>query len=720
MTIKITKQLATVEDLAIGTGTVVQERNGVPLTLTKIDLITASKLASENAGEGAALVSMEGGPSVEVAVLAVLDRVIRVTSIAAMEAYSAPVGYVFSLNAGGRSGTFDVVAGDFSTELTADTLNGIYVGLADNATGTTKVAKRRDAGFLTAEMFGALFNGSDDSAAWNALATNMPAGSIISSTTPGGTSRCNSTVTFNKDVIFSCPGITVNMTAGDFNITGAIETLTATLSSNAEKANLTISVSDGTQFSAGDEIIIQNAVDFSFSLHRSVYQDGEFLTVLSVSGNDVTFETGLISTYLSAGSIEFHKVTPVKVKIKGINFIGQASANLVELDLVRDFYLESIDVKGGTYRALSIRRCYGGRIVGGNYFHNEPATSTNYGISIANSQGLEIIPESAFGTRHGVATGGYAGAGAVPCRNINIRTAAISSTDSHGADIHGNAENVYYIDCNISNGTGIGGKNCGVIGGTVSTPSGYGQPGLMWVEVAGGTIAFKRIDMNMPSNSLFPAFAPNSSTVLAKVAEDVLYVLDDISVIIPPTNTSDRIGSISNSANGNLSNVSASITNIRISGDQSSLTRVINTSISNPLSHPVAPVKCKKLIIDNIIVDYNFIDNWFIDSGNFVNTGSLVTLQKVSGFANLTVSASGYQSSAFVFRFPGYKVAPVIILASTGSTIGGGTYVIPLCNASTNATASIILTTMHSSEAVSIDRTQRVDVTAGFDNFVWP
>jgi len=37
MTIKITKQLATMEDLAIGTGTVIQERNGVPLTLNKIN-----------------------------------------------------------------------------------------------------------------------------------------------------------------------------------------------------------------------------------------------------------------------------------------------------------------------------------------------------------------------------------------------------------------------------------------------------------------------------------------------------------------------------------------------------------------------------------------------------------------------------------------------------------------------------------------------------------
>jgi hypothetical protein len=71
------------------------------------------------------------------------ERVIRATSVAAIEAYSASVGYVFSLNAGGRSGVFDVVAGDFVDELAADTLNGIYVGLSDDPTATNKVAKRR-------------------------------------------------------------------------------------------------------------------------------------------------------------------------------------------------------------------------------------------------------------------------------------------------------------------------------------------------------------------------------------------------------------------------------------------------------------------------------------------------------------------------------------------------------------------------------------------------
>jgi hypothetical protein len=112
-------------------------------------------LANDASGSGAALVSMEGGPSVEVAVL---DRVIRVTSIAAMEAYSAPVGYVFSLNAGGRSGVFDVIAGDFSAELAADAENGIYVGLADDQTATTKVARRRETK-IEVQHFGATGDG---------------------------------------------------------------------------------------------------------------------------------------------------------------------------------------------------------------------------------------------------------------------------------------------------------------------------------------------------------------------------------------------------------------------------------------------------------------------------------------------------------------------------------------------------------------------------------
>jgi len=145
MTIKITKQLATMEDLAIGTGTVVQERNGIPLTLNKIDFNS---------------------------------RVIRATSVAEIGAYSAPVGYVFSLNAGGRSGDFDVVAGDFSTELAADTLNGVYIGQADNPTATTKVARRRSEENVNVKWFGATGDGSDQTSFFNAAAAYAKSKSV--------------------------------------------------------------------------------------------------------------------------------------------------------------------------------------------------------------------------------------------------------------------------------------------------------------------------------------------------------------------------------------------------------------------------------------------------------------------------------------------------------------------------------------------------------------
>ena len=94
------------------------------------------------------------------------NRVIRVTSTAAMEAYSAPVGYVFSLNAGGRSGTFDVIAGNFSSAISADPNRFIYIPLADDTTASAKAVKRRFADFY--DIYAGI-EGSTDSAAWQAL-----------------------------------------------------------------------------------------------------------------------------------------------------------------------------------------------------------------------------------------------------------------------------------------------------------------------------------------------------------------------------------------------------------------------------------------------------------------------------------------------------------------------------------------------------------------------
>jgi hypothetical protein len=73
-----------------------------------------------------------------------------------MEAYSAPVGYVFSLNAGGRSGDFDVIAGAVPE---TDEFNGVYVTLANG-----NHAKRRFTGEADVRWFGAVGDNVFDNA----------------------------------------------------------------------------------------------------------------------------------------------------------------------------------------------------------------------------------------------------------------------------------------------------------------------------------------------------------------------------------------------------------------------------------------------------------------------------------------------------------------------------------------------------------------------------
>lgn len=184
-------------------------------------------LASGSPGKGASLVSMEGGPSVEEAVTQVeqdvtqanadiLDRVIRVTSIAEIESYSVGAGYVFSLNAGGQSGVFDVVAGDFSTELAADTFNGVYVGLSDDPTATTKVARRRERKCLTPEMFTATGDGVADDTAKVQAALNFAEDKVKG--VRGSTYLCSDELEITNDGIeFDLNGSTL-----DFQLTSTV------------------------------------------------------------------------------------------------------------------------------------------------------------------------------------------------------------------------------------------------------------------------------------------------------------------------------------------------------------------------------------------------------------------------------------------------------------------------------------------------------------------
>lgn len=86
------------------------------------DAVLRQDLADTSPGQGASLVLLEDGSSVE---SGVKSRVHRVSSRASMKAVNAPVDYQFSLDEGGRSGAFVVKSGTPPS----DPEEGIYVVL---------------------------------------------------------------------------------------------------------------------------------------------------------------------------------------------------------------------------------------------------------------------------------------------------------------------------------------------------------------------------------------------------------------------------------------------------------------------------------------------------------------------------------------------------------------------------------------------------------------
>jgi hypothetical protein len=122
--------------------------NGNDLLVLIGDDALRAQLISEVAGQGASLISMEGGPTVEAAVN---NRVIRVSSRTEMKTYDVPAGYQFSLSEGGRSGLFVVKAGTPP----ADTLEGLYVVLTNG-----NYAERMAVRFIDPAWYGADITGA--------------------------------------------------------------------------------------------------------------------------------------------------------------------------------------------------------------------------------------------------------------------------------------------------------------------------------------------------------------------------------------------------------------------------------------------------------------------------------------------------------------------------------------------------------------------------------
>jgi hypothetical protein len=137
--------------------------NGNDLLVLIGDDALRAQLISQVAGQGASLVSMEGGPTVQAAVTvaetAILNRVIRVLSRTEMKAYDVPAGYQFSLEEGGRNGKFVFDNSNLSAKVTIDTQEGVYVAPNSDPTGANGAFVRIQSG-IQGKWFGLLTDGT--------------------------------------------------------------------------------------------------------------------------------------------------------------------------------------------------------------------------------------------------------------------------------------------------------------------------------------------------------------------------------------------------------------------------------------------------------------------------------------------------------------------------------------------------------------------------------
>ena len=295
--------------------------------------------------------------------------------------------------------------------------------------------------------------------------------------------------------------------AGDttiFSIGGSVLT-NSQLAADVAAMSSDIPLSSNLSLKNGDILKIISTDPFEPS--RAYYVKGEFVQVVSVSGNIIKTAGATYDSY-TATTTKAEKLAMPSVSIKGLSILCDANQTGLELIYCRNPSAIGCTVNGSRYTGIRFYYCLGGGAekndVGDSWY---VGTGTSYNIAVASCQDLTVQSNSLREARHNISSGGT-----MPCRNIKyLYNDCLTHPDNGNftsIDAHSNGE-YFQIVGNTCESIGVSARNIKVKDNIIRSNKSHYQGLLVQPSLNDGWYELEGNDVIMTgANSTAFYFAP--------------------------------------------------------------------------------------------------------------------------------------------------------------------------------------------------------------------
>ena len=520
--------------------------------------------------------------------------------------------------------------------------------------------------------FGAVGDGvaNDTDAFENAIAAVATTGQTLY--VPAGTYKLTREIATTGDLhivgdgdstVLDFSGTVTGSTGKALSVSGSFTAL-PDLSTNASRNDQSLVFASAPLLVPSNVFVIYNPTDYSYSGFRPVYRAGEWLEVDGISGSTVSLTNALYDNYVAA-AVDLYKLNSRTVSLRNFRIIGTTVESLITISLCNKPLVENVSGYLENNSIVSFDRCYKASAINLNLF-NKGDGGDDYGLSISNSQDVEVIGGNYYARRHAITAGGADVVGAVPCRNLRFTSLTTKNDINSGvfsADFHGNTEDSVYENCRIYGGASWQGKNNRYINCVISDILTYQC--ISSAEIKGGYFTLENCTLFVSgdasaNNRGIIDIGGNTNVVTSNTTETTTFIVKNCRVFSPNSGAITTLVLFKNSG-------STLPINFEIDG----VTALSTLTFGNVLftKNNSGTANSQFIIVDNISGFPSGVNLHNADGLSYANFPH--RLQKQTGRVNLTATSGTNTTigSAITFKYA-YPRAPSA-QATTVGTIAG-------------------------------------------------